>query len=185
MAAKKKTTKVAHKKTTPATKKTANKSSVSKVSTQKSAPKKAAPKKASIAKDTSKKVASKKVDSSKSTKSSKTSKATPSSSTSVIIDPNNPLGKKFTCYSCGTKFYDLNKPEKLCPKCGADQMAKPALRSRQAALRASDYDYDEDDNIRKPSEDDDDDEDAFIEEDTETGDTATADKPIVETGDDD
>jgi hypothetical protein len=31
------------------------------------------------------------------------------------------LGKKFTCYSCHTKFYDLGKPEPLCPKCGADQ----------------------------------------------------------------
>jgi uncharacterized protein (TIGR02300 family) len=31
------------------------------------------------------------------------------------------LGKKYTCYSCHTKFYDLNKPVPLCPKCGADQ----------------------------------------------------------------
>jgi hypothetical protein len=31
------------------------------------------------------------------------------------------LGKKFDCYSCGTKFYNLNKPEAICPKCGANQ----------------------------------------------------------------
>ena len=31
------------------------------------------------------------------------------------------LGKKYTCYSCHTKFYDLGKPLPLCPKCGADQ----------------------------------------------------------------
>lgn len=31
------------------------------------------------------------------------------------------LGKKYTCYSCHTKFYDLGKPEPICPKCGADQ----------------------------------------------------------------
>lgn len=31
------------------------------------------------------------------------------------------LGKKFSCYSCHTKFYDLGKPEPICPKCGADQ----------------------------------------------------------------
>jgi len=31
------------------------------------------------------------------------------------------LGKKYTCYSCHTKFYDLSKPVPLCPKCGADQ----------------------------------------------------------------
>ena len=31
------------------------------------------------------------------------------------------LGKKFACYSCGTKFYNLGKPEAICPKCGANQ----------------------------------------------------------------
>ena len=31
------------------------------------------------------------------------------------------LGRKYTCYSCHTKFYDLGKPEPLCPGCGANQ----------------------------------------------------------------
>src|SRR2546423_2953365 len=31
------------------------------------------------------------------------------------------LGKKYNCYSCHTKFYDLGKAVPLCPKCGADQ----------------------------------------------------------------
>ena len=31
------------------------------------------------------------------------------------------LGRKYTCYSCPTKFYDLGKPVPTCPKCGADQ----------------------------------------------------------------
>jgi hypothetical protein len=31
------------------------------------------------------------------------------------------LGRKYSCYSCHTKFYDLGKPVPLCPKCGADQ----------------------------------------------------------------
>ena len=31
------------------------------------------------------------------------------------------LGKKYTCYSCHTKFYDLGKAEPICPKCGSDQ----------------------------------------------------------------
>src|ERR1051326_1866415 len=49
------------------------------------------------------------------------------------------LGKKYTCYSCHTKFYDLGKPIPKCPKCGADQRdaedAPPvaASRSRRAA----------------------------------------------------
>jgi hypothetical protein len=50
------------------------------------------------------------------------------------------LGRKFTCYSCHTKFYDLGKPVPLCPKCGADQRdadeapVHPAPRSRRAPV---------------------------------------------------
>lgn len=28
------------------------------------------------------------------------------------------LGKKHECPSCSAKFYDLGKPEPICPKCG-------------------------------------------------------------------
>jgi uncharacterized protein (TIGR02300 family) len=38
------------------------------------------------------------------------------------------LGNKFNCFKCGTKFYDLKKPEPICPKCGTDQRESPALR---------------------------------------------------------
>lgn len=31
------------------------------------------------------------------------------------------LGKRYKCFKCGTKFYDLNKPEPVCPSCGEDQ----------------------------------------------------------------
>jgi len=31
------------------------------------------------------------------------------------------LGKRYKCYKCGTKFYDLNKPAPVCPACGEDQ----------------------------------------------------------------
>jgi hypothetical protein len=31
------------------------------------------------------------------------------------------LGRKYNCYSCHTKFYDMGKPAPTCPKCGADQ----------------------------------------------------------------
>jgi len=31
------------------------------------------------------------------------------------------LGKKFECFNCGTKFYNLGKPEAICPKCRANQ----------------------------------------------------------------
>lgn len=35
------------------------------------------------------------------------------------------MGKKHTCFSCNTKFYDLNKSQKVCPKCKMDQANKP------------------------------------------------------------
>jgi len=40
--------------------------------------------------------------------------------------PAKDLGTKHTCFKCGTRFYDLRKPEPICPKCGADQRQSPA-----------------------------------------------------------
>ena len=96
-----------------------------------------------------------------STEASKTSKApAKSSSPAVVVDPKNPLGKKFSCYNCGTKFYDLNKADKICPKCGSDQLAKPALKSKQAALRSGEYDVEEEETPAAVNEDD----DTFVDE---------------------
>jgi rubrerythrin len=40
--------------------------------------------------------------------------------------PRHPkLGFKWNCFSCGAKFYDLDKPEPVCPKCGEDQRDRP------------------------------------------------------------
>ena len=44
------------------------------------------------------------------------------------------LGNKYDCYSCGAKFYDLGKPQPICPKCGANQ--KDA-RKQEAASEAA------------------------------------------------
>ncbi|HSD21776.1 MAG TPA: TIGR02300 family protein [Anaeromyxobacter sp.] len=49
--------------------------------------------------------------------------------------PAKDLGTKHTCFKCGAKFYDLKKPEPLCPKCGADQRASPALKAPAHAER--------------------------------------------------
>ncbi len=35
------------------------------------------------------------------------------------------LGQKHTCFECGIKFYDLEKPAPVCPKCGVDQRLAP------------------------------------------------------------
>jgi uncharacterized protein (TIGR02300 family) len=45
------------------------------------------------------------------------------------------LGTKHVCFKCGTKFYDLKKPEPLCPKCGADQRESPALKPPSSERR--------------------------------------------------
>lgn len=44
------------------------------------------------------------------------------------------LGKRYQCFQCGMKFYDLNRPEPLCPKCGADQRENPNPDPREAIL---------------------------------------------------
>ena len=42
--------------------------------------------------------------------------------------PAKDLGIKYSCFKCGTKFYDLKKPDPICPKCGTDQRDSPALK---------------------------------------------------------
>jgi uncharacterized protein (TIGR02300 family) len=52
--------------------------------------------------------------------------------------PELKLGTKHECFSCGTKFYDLGKPEVLCPKCGANQkdaVDSDLLAASQASRR--------------------------------------------------
>ena len=83
--------------------------------------------------------------------------------------PAKDLGTKHVCFKCGTRFYDLKKPEPICPKCGADQRqgptkAAPEKRARPAArppapapveAEAAEAEVDED----VESDDDDDDDD--------------------------
>ena len=53
------------------------------------------------------------------------------------------LGTRYTCFQCGTKFYDLNRPVAVCPECGADQAEAPVrdirsiLSSGKRARRAA------------------------------------------------
>lgn len=43
------------------------------------------------------------------------------------------LGKKYACFKCGCKFYDLSRPQPICPKCGADQNEAPRQEPQQAS----------------------------------------------------
>ena len=50
--------------------------------------------------------------------------------------PAKDLGAKHTCFKGGAKFYDMKKPEPICPKCGADQRQSPATKPSAAERRA-------------------------------------------------
>jgi uncharacterized protein (TIGR02300 family) len=45
------------------------------------------------------------------------------------------LGNKFVCFKCSTKFYDMKKPDPICPKCGADQRESPANKPAETRGR--------------------------------------------------
>ena len=42
--------------------------------------------------------------------------------------PAKDLGNKFVCAKCQTKFYDLKKPDPICPKCGFDQREAQSVK---------------------------------------------------------
>ena len=45
------------------------------------------------------------------------------------------LGQRWVCYECAARFYDLNRPEPLCPKCKADQRESPAFAKPKRGRR--------------------------------------------------
>jgi hypothetical protein len=79
------------------------------------------------------------------------------------------LGTRYVCYSCGTKFYDLNKPTPSCPECSADQRQAPvrdikSLLSKGGGRRKSEdvdeieeEDLDEEVGVDDDADEDDDD----------------------------
>jgi hypothetical protein len=85
------------------------------------------------------------------------------------------LGNRYTCYQCGCKFYDLNRPVPSCPECSSDQREAPVrdmkalLKSGKKKLRNADDDAtfsgddgdsdDDDDGLGLLGGDDDEDED--------------------------
>src|SRR5688572_235651 len=58
------------------------------------------------------------------------------------------LGTRYVCFSCGTKFYDLNRPTPTCPECSTDQRDAPArdiksLLSKGGGRKRTEPDFDE------------------------------------------
>jgi uncharacterized protein (TIGR02300 family) len=51
--------------------------------------------------------------------------------------PAKDFGTKYVCFKCSTKFYDLKKPDPICPRCGADQREAAASRPAERRSRLS------------------------------------------------
>lgn len=52
-------------------------------------------------------------------------------------DRRTSLGGKHTCFACSAKFYDMNRPEAVCPKCGEDQKKRPKETVKAAPKSAA------------------------------------------------
>lgn len=46
----------------------------------------------------------------------------------------NKYGRRYQCFKCGCKFYDLNKAKAVCPKCKADQANAPHKQKTTHAI---------------------------------------------------
>ena len=44
-------------------------------------------------------------------------------------------GTKRTCQGCGVRFYDLNRAQIVCPKCGTENSPEAPAKLRRAAAR--------------------------------------------------
>jgi hypothetical protein len=111
--------KAAPKKKTPAKK---AKAAPKKKATAKAAPKKAAPAKAPARPE----AAPKKKKPARAKRPSRKKTASQPQAGVPGTGVHAKLGMRYVCFECGAKFYDLNRPEPLCPKCGADQRVRPA-----------------------------------------------------------
>ncbi|MFQ5513456.1 MAG: FYDLN acid domain-containing protein [Myxococcota bacterium] len=47
------------------------------------------------------------------------------------------LGQRWICYSCQARFYDLKRPEPICPRCGANQREAPGPDKPRRGARAA------------------------------------------------
>jgi len=81
------------------------------------------------------------------------------------------LGNRYTCYQCGCKFYDLNRPVPTCPECSADQREAPQrdVKSLLKSGRKAKKEAPIEPVVVKAKEEDDDDADAEEEEDDTLG----------------
>ena len=79
------------------------------------------------------------------------------------------LGNKYTCPSCGTKFYDLNRERFSCPTCGYDPRSEEAEaadedQQDEEILGINDEESMEDAEAAKEVDEDEDEDDPEVEE---------------------
>ena len=113
----------------------AEKAATKKASAKKAAAKKTAAKKADAKKASTKKASSKKAGGDKKKKKKKKAARPKVELRAGARRPDSgssPLGTKWECFSCGAKFYDLNKEEAVCPKCDANQADRPRTTAKSS-----------------------------------------------------
>jgi hypothetical protein len=97
--------------------------------------------------------------------------------------PSGALGEKYVCFSCGSKFYDLGKPEPRCPKCGADQREAPRqVRTRAAPV--AEVDVVEERPVKRSRLLDEDEDEIVIDTDAEATDDLDLGLGVVDEGED-
>ena len=88
-------------------------------------------------------------------------------------------GKKRTCQSCGTKYYDLNKTPMICPSCGAEFDPELLLKTRKGKSLSSKTISDNENNLTADISNLDD-----IETDSDS-EVVSDDEPLLEINEDD
>lgn len=53
-----------------------------------------------------------------------------------MVLKKNKLGNRYQCSECDTKYYDLNRPNAVCPKCGGKPRLefKPKVKSSKPTV---------------------------------------------------
>ena len=70
-------------------------------------------------------------------KQSKKKELAPSESAQIklVVTFSDGLGKRYRCYKCGSKFYDLGRPRPQCPSCSENQNDDPAKKPNKQRRR--------------------------------------------------
>ena len=144
-------------KKTAAGSRAAAKGQVEKVPAKKSGAKKSEARKTE--KTGTRKAAAAKAGKSKSRKSEEAAKPAPKGKPVPLSDiPHPQYGLKFECFGCSTKFYEMGRPDPICPKCGTDQRERPKAepkttpKAKRSGIRPMAPLLDDDEEVATPDD---------------------------------